>query len=126
MLRVLGGVGTKIELRDRHALEAPRARQETLAERVNRGKDVLDDLLAATDVENPRYQKLLAAWEALYAEYNRLTEQLSACDWDVIEITWPPGAPIATVNGQWRWLEDGSIVAYYSREQLELALSIIE
>ena len=39
---------------------------------------------------------------------------------DRIVIVHPADAPIATIAGQWTRLEDGSVSAYYTPEQLEI------
>lgn len=42
-----------------------------------------------------------------------------------ITITWPAGAPIAAIGGQWRRLEDGRIeTVFYTKEELEICITL--
>lgn len=41
-------------------------------------------------------------------------------------LKFPPGAPIATIGDKWHREEDGSVVATYTREELELCMKTLE
>ena len=36
----------------------------------------------------------------------------------------PPGAPVAVIAGQWTQREDGTIDAWYTREQLQMCVDL--
>lgn len=38
--------------------------------------------------------------------------------------TIPPGAPVAVIAGQWTKREDGTIDAWYTREQLQMCVEL--
>lgn len=99
-----------------------RSRKDELEEQVNHGGDELDELSDRVGQDTPEYDERFKVWEAALHEYENVCDQLASRSWSTVTLDLPADSKLPTIDGQRQELEDGTVRATYTREQLKEAL----
>ena len=116
------------EAGDSWYLAALKAKRDRLVERLNEGLALIDAAYAeGRDVANlcDHFERLLKEYE----ETCDLIDEVASANpptWTEVTLDLPPDTPLALPRGRWRRLEDGTIRASFTRQELDMALALAE